>query len=841
MHCGKKNYMLRPDSLRYVALMGILLLFVPVNTAAAGGLRGYVFGLREDGRFEAPVAGAKIEFILPNGQVAATATTNASGYYQVNLSPGIYAYRITAPGYQTDDAGRQISVQHADRYVLRNFAVKKGPEQPARPPEPQAPAEPLATLRGHVYEQAGRSREGIPGASVILRQKGTRRVIRVVTAAGNRDAGAYSVIVPAGTYDAAAMADGYASVVVEGLELRPEETKTQDFLLRPLQRQTATLRVLTRLEPAPTAPVPGRAEVWIRRAGPDRRVIGPIDAPLNTPVEQSLPPGQYLLAGRAADGKYAGHAGPVELLPGETVDVELVLRGEVESRGATVLVRVLDQAQRPISNARVILRPEGAPLREATTATTGTDGSVRFTQLAPGSYQALAQKEGYRPAGQVVQLRAGEAKEVIVVLVQAQQVPPSRLAKVRGWVVYPDAKSRTGYFGVARARLAWTPIGSAGASRETTSGSDGSYEVDLEPGNYRVTVYPPDQRFSPLEESVSVPPGGLERKFFVLKPRTEPAPVLVTVRGFVRERLAIGFQPSRGPVLQPPAPVPGAVLRWVPAGNQGSAAVTTSDSLGNFVVTLPAGDYIVDVQPPRGFRPARHAVSVAPGIGPVVIELERVGGGVPLPPEERGTVLVQVVQQLGPFLPAFRPVPNARVLIYLGNRPVAQGATDASGRFETRLPDGTYNVVAAAGPVQGSAVLFVRNGRGEIQVVLRGQDVERPEERPVPPEESGVVPVTVTVLRPDEKARGGHAPVAGATVLFRSGGEIVTRGTTDEDGTYRTRLPAGRYLVVARHDQYGEAVANVVIGRTPYQRSIILGPPRTRPNSESPLLRTGPQ
>lgn len=806
-------------------------LVTAAREAEGGGLRGYVFGLNEDGRFAGPIAGATVEFLAPGGAVVARATTNESGYYQVDLAPGVYAYRVAAEGYRPDNDGRKLVVEDPDRYTLRNFALRPGPSQEEKRPE-HSGARP-AVLQGHVYELSEGKRAGVPGATVVVRPDGTDQALRVRTTGSGDAPGAYRILLAPGNYTVVATASGYATSETHHVELKPGDTKQVDFVLRKLDRKQGVLSVTPRLEGNRGVPVPGPVQIWIRQLAPVRNARGPFAGAVGSASRFELPAGQFVVIGSAAGGEFVGATETVELRAGQHVNVELLLQRRKTGEPAGALtVRVRDPRGLPVAQARVLLRREGAPLAQARTASTDQSGQARFTDLEPGTYQVLAQIEGFRPAGATVQLPRAASREVELVLGTAPQRPETRLALVSGWVVYPDRRSRTGYFGVAGARIVWTPIGERGSATEVASGEDGSFRVELPPGRYRVLVIPPGQQLEGTEETVDVPPTGVQRKFFVLKPAAEPRPAMVTVRGYVRERLSGQIGGAPGLIIGQTRPVAGTVLQWAPAdGRSGTTATTTSDPLGAFVVTLPAGTYLVEVRPPAGYMPTRLQVSVTPGMPPVVIEVQRLG--LEPFPEQPGLSVIEVVQSLGPFLPAFRPVANAKVIIYRGDRPVAQGTTDAAGRFQTRLPDGIYRVTAATEGTQGTAILVVRGG-GRTQVVLQSRG-EAPQETP---DQTGeAVPVAITVLRPvvDSSGRRRTEPVAGATVLIRTGGEIITRGQTDKSGTYTTRLKPGRYLVVARHERFGAATANIVVGTRPLRRSILLQPVQTAPGEFTPL------
>ena len=118
---------------RKLVLPAVLVALVGVSDAyAAGpGLYGHVLGQGEDGDLQGVIPNAEVQFLRGNA-VVAEATTNASGYYKVNLAPGPYTYRVRASGYKSDDAGRRMRLQRSTGYVVREFILVKGQDPPDR-------------------------------------------------------------------------------------------------------------------------------------------------------------------------------------------------------------------------------------------------------------------------------------------------------------------------------------------------------------------------------------------------------------------------------------------------------------------------------------------------------------------------------------------------------------------------------------------------------------------------------------------------------------------------------------------------------------------------------------
>ena len=93
-------------------------------------VHGRVYGQDEKGENLGPIPGAKIELLSgQGGTVAATATANSpGGYYEIkNLPPTDYAYRVSAAGFQTEDARRGFTVPKGTLEYVHDFILTKPP------------------------------------------------------------------------------------------------------------------------------------------------------------------------------------------------------------------------------------------------------------------------------------------------------------------------------------------------------------------------------------------------------------------------------------------------------------------------------------------------------------------------------------------------------------------------------------------------------------------------------------------------------------------------------------------------------------------------------------------
>lgn len=93
-------------------------------------VHGRVYGQTEKGDNLGPLPGSKVELLTSQGgKVVATATASSpGGYYEIkNLPPADYAYRVTAAGFATEDAGRGFTVPQGTLEYVHDFLLSKTP------------------------------------------------------------------------------------------------------------------------------------------------------------------------------------------------------------------------------------------------------------------------------------------------------------------------------------------------------------------------------------------------------------------------------------------------------------------------------------------------------------------------------------------------------------------------------------------------------------------------------------------------------------------------------------------------------------------------------------------
>ena len=100
------------------------------SNVAQPAVHGRVYGQNETGENLGPLPGAKVELLKgQGGKVVATATASSpGGYYEIkHLPPADYAYRVTAAGFATEDAGRGFTVPQATLEYVHDFLLSKTP------------------------------------------------------------------------------------------------------------------------------------------------------------------------------------------------------------------------------------------------------------------------------------------------------------------------------------------------------------------------------------------------------------------------------------------------------------------------------------------------------------------------------------------------------------------------------------------------------------------------------------------------------------------------------------------------------------------------------------------
>ncbi|PCR90931.1 carboxypeptidase regulatory-like domain-containing protein [Natrinema ejinorense] len=176
-------------------------------------------------------------------------------------------------------------------------------------------------------------------------------------------------------------------------------------------------------------------------------------------LEQGLD--EYTLA--VSSEGYGDTSETVTVVSGETTVLDITVDEEdVEPPVGTVAGTITDAAGEPVANATVTA--------EGQETTTADDGSYEL-ELEPGNHTVTISAEGYQNVSEVVTVEADETNTVDVTL---EELEPT-VGTIDGTVTDADGE----------------PIANATVTvgdEQTTTADDGSYTLELESGEYELTV-----------------------------------------------------------------------------------------------------------------------------------------------------------------------------------------------------------------------------------------------------------------------------------------------------------------------------------------------------------------
>lgn len=385
-----------------LALLGLLFTFGPrgpggggpptVTIARPAGERPLSEPARETPRAEAPQAadGALEVQVTAAGRPVGGAALRVYGYAASEAGTGRSAWRLLA-STATDGAGLSRLPAAPGAYLLVASATGLAPGQQTavRPSGEQVTRivmalEPPVTLVGQTLERNG---QPVPLAALSLTRLGDSGAPRIelpeeVRSHGASDPrGAFRIegLAP-GRWQLTAEAAGHARTVVDRVVL-PRSAPLDVVLGAAGVIEGVVVTADGKPAPGATVGFAGEAELLQLESGPSGGFAAEVKA------------GTFRVS--AVRGDEAGWVeAAVSVGPGTTAP-RLTIRLGVAARFTG---KVVDDAQRPVGGAQVLVTPHQAR-GEVARLVTSADGAFASPPLAPGEYDLDASAEGFAPAG----------------------------------------------------------------------------------------------------------------------------------------------------------------------------------------------------------------------------------------------------------------------------------------------------------------------------------------------------------------------------------------------------------------------------------------------------------
>jgi len=797
----------------------LLTLFFGLTSLFADGpgVQGRVFEVKEDGSVAGLVSGAKIEFL--NGT---TTTTDATGFYKVELNPGSYVYKVTAPGFKDEDSGRGMQLQLSNGYAVYNFALTRGKNDPNNTP-PLRPEAQSGGLAGRVFEKI-KGNPGIGGAIVLLRQDGTRNLTRVISAT-DKNPGNYEISLPVGTWRASVSASGFDQLVdAAPIEIVSGKTTNRDFeLARPVSdpKTEQGIRGGVRITSGTRPPVK-LTEVSLR-------VIPLNDATGSVPdlkspkgdgqFEVRLPAGTYRVEAEAK-GYETAVSGPIQVFPDRFSQVKLVLRGDL---GPKVEFYVFDaKTKLPLAGTALQLQPKD----DATVVEGKSNRLGQLTLRLPGEgdWNMQAIREGYANWSQTSEIKGEPDSRIMVAMTAGTSSPPpppsvTKATELRVTVL--DGQSKKPVSGASVTVRQGSQRLSDAPKSDTDSKGLANFKL---PGKGDYTALVQASGFKAGGSRVEIKTGESKPLEVLLEPEslTEMPPI-------PREsKQSLNVQ-----VIGAGRPLSGAVVSIIDQNRVVDKGI--SDAKGSYRVPLPMGTFTLRAEAP-GFEAGGFAVRMKEGKD-TSVSVTLTPNVTNMPPVEQNLTLnVQINQQGG------GGVPGATVNLVKGKLIVGRGVTDQLGRYQRTMPEpGIYTIRAEAlGFNSGTAVARLGTASSMVEINLVAMPNTMPPviqvpEQPITGIPGGGLTLGIQVIQ------DSGAPIPGAVVSVAQNRKVIARGVTDQRGVWTTPANPGIYSLRAEASGYqpGGGVATVTnrsintqiqlnggITRMPIPSDTIINPPR---------------
>ncbi len=706
------------------------------------GLRGRVSGQSEIGEYLGVVPGATVEVLDGSGKVAAQTTSNETGFYELTgLGAGNWTYRVTAPNFAPDDAGRGFSLEPGTGVQVYDFILsQKVPERPS-----------LGVVYGTVFRGVARNKEPLAGTMISLRPAAGGSIRTVMT----DQSGSYRLQLPAADWQVSALSSEFEASVYPGVvSLKAGGEESADFSFKKRDRpDVPTINdvfVLTSVEKDREGRGQLPAVEFVSDNGRVRvpAIVEPIEGAALTGMgvsasasswdwygakpSQPLPAGRYRAQGQAAgctpastETKTIGESlsvvfdlalsrvrieppvvivnppmpvPPAPVPPGPPVGVK---PGELVGR----VSQASDKGKRPITNARITaVNNAGVKLETVT-----NDEGFYSLKLPVDNWRVAATvPTGNSEHPEVVSIAAESKREVDFSFAATPPPMPDPvtvtvLVTCNEGEVIPGAKVRL---------VKKTPGADLEKSPELTTDDKGGASKTLDEGFGLYTIVASLEGYKPHSGEVTVDEANRSIRIQL----TELPEVLVTVTD------------SSGKVL------PGADLRLIDKtrGKSLSEAVqslTDEQGVGPFLLQDGPGDYVL-MASLSGYQPVTRELKVEGESTELAVSLFKEG-------EMRPMDLTGVLVELSPGQDkAYRDgkrIPNALIAFQ-----ASEGATlpeslrsplrtNAKGEFSAKgVLEGSYLVsIAAEGYLESTASLQVVAGMEEALLSLNPRNTEK--------------------------------------------------------------------------------------------------------------------
>lgn len=703
------------------------------------GLRGRVSGQSEVGDYLGVVPGATVAVLDGSGKVVAQTTSNETGYYELTgLGAGNWTYRVTAPNFAADDAGRGFSLEPGTGVQVYDFILSRN----------VAEGTSLGVIYGTVSRGVNRNRVPLAGTMISLRPAAGGSIRTVMTDQN----GSYRVQLPASDWQVSALSSEFeASVFPSVVSLKSGGEESADFNFKKRDRpEVPTINdvfVLTSVEKDREGRGQLPAVEFVSDDGRVRTpaVVSPIEGAALTGMgvsagasswewygakpSQPLPAGRYRAQGQAAgctpastETKTVGESlsvvfdlalsrvriDPPVVIVNPPMPVPPVPVPPVGVKPGELFGRVnqkTDKGRRPIANTRIIAVNDAGVKLETVT----NDEGFYSLKLPVDNWRVTATgPTGDSVHPDVVSIAAESKREVDFSFAATPPPMPDPvivqiLVTCNKGEVIPGAKVRL----VKKA-----PGADFEGSPELTTDEKGGASRTLEEGFGTYTVVAGLEGYKPYSGDVVVNESNRS----------------LTIQLIELPELLITVSDSAGKVL------PGADLRLIDKTrgkslSEAEQSLTDDEGVGPFILQEGPGDYVL-MASLNGYQTLTRELKVEEESTEISISLFREGE---MRPMDLTGVLVELTPGQDKAYRDGKRIPNALIAFQ-----ASEGATlpeslrnplrtNANGEFSAKgVLEGNYLVsIAAEGYLESTAPLQVVVGMQEAVLSLNPRNTEK--------------------------------------------------------------------------------------------------------------------